>query len=89
MDSAKINFSSFYDSNIMCDLCNDNIPQTTDHLLFCRKLLDNCKTLFNDIEVEYQHIFSGNQQQQLKAVKLFNVIFKVKQETEDAITSDD
>ena len=80
MDNAKANFSWYY-SNILCDLCDNNAPQTTNHLLICRKLLDNCPNLFNDIDVEYGHIF-GELSQQLKAVKLFNQVYKVKQEIE-------
>ena len=81
MNDVKTNFSSLYISD-ECDLCGSNIPQTTEHLLYCQKILDNCPELFNDVHTEYEHIF-GDNDQQLKAVKLYHKVHKVKSDIED------
>ena len=77
MDNVKLNFSSMH-SDLTCDLCTDEAPQSTSHLLFCRALLDQCPELYNDTAVEYSHIFSGTSEQ-LRATKLFLKVFKTKE----------
>ena len=81
MDDVKGNFSSMY-SDTTCDLCSEGEPQNTSHLLLCRALLDNCPELYNDTTVEYDHIFSGNDDQ-LRAAGLFLKIFKTKERLSD------
>ena len=77
MDDVKLNFSSMH-SDTTCELCTDGVPQDTSHLLFCRALLEKCPELYNDTAVEYNHIFSGTNDQ-LRAAKLFLKVFKTKE----------
>ena len=76
MDDVKMNFKTMH-SDLSCDLCHDDAAQDTAHLLDCQKLIDNCPDLYNDTQVEYDHIFKETNQQ-LKAIKLYCKVFKVK-----------
>ena len=73
MDDTKINFSSMY-NDLTCNLCLEDVIQDTSHLLYCKTLINNC----NDCSVEYSDIFKGTNEQ-LKAVKLYQHVFKAKQ----------
>ena len=44
----------------------------------CEKLMYECEDLYNDDTVEYEDIFS-NTENQLKAVKLFQKVLKVRE----------
>ena len=77
MDDTKINFSSMY-NDLTYNLCLEDVIQDTSHLLYCKTLINNCTELFNDCSVEYSDIFKGTNEQ-LKAVKLYQHVFKAKQ----------
>ena len=76
MVQVKANFKNGLD-NIICDLCNIEEDDQC-HLLSCEKLMYECEDLYNDDTVEYEDIFS-NTENQLKAVKLFQKVLKVRE----------
>ena len=77
MDDVKFNFKSMYNNDIACDLCPEGGMQDTAHLLLCQTLINNCPDLYNDVQVEYEQIFKGANDQ-LMAIKLYREVFKVK-----------
>ena len=80
MVKVKANFKNLY-SNTICELCLQN-EETQSHLLECEVLIEKCPELFNDVDVEYEDIFS-NTTKQLKAVKLFSAILEVRKSIVD------
>ena len=56
--------------------------KSDSHLLECLTIINNCPELKNDVETEYQDLFDS-MQSQIKAVKIFMAIFKIKQEIEE------
>ena len=44
----------------------------------CRTIMENCKELYNDIEVEYEDIYRS-EANQLKMVKLYAIILKTRE----------
>ena len=81
MINVKANFSSRY-ANISCDLCDENVPQTQEHLFDCKEIIKNCPQLYNDRNTEYGDIFEGTRKQ-LKCTQLFKNILDTKQMIED------
>ena len=81
MTNVRSNFSSKYE-NINCNICGGQEPQTDYHLLECPKIIHLCSKLDNDNETEYQDIFD-NIDSQVRAVKLFESVFKTKEKLED------
>ena len=79
---VRANFSSKYaDTN--CNLCHLTELQTDWHLLECTKMVEFCTKLKNDINTEYHDIFE-NIEVQVRAVKLFDAIFKMKEKIEES-----
>ena len=87
MDDVKFNFKSMYDNDLACDLCPEGDTQDTAHLLLCQTLIDNCPDLYNDVLVEYEHIFKGTNDQ-LMAIKLYREVFKVKHSLSENLVDD-
>ena len=81
MTNVKVNFSKMYVDN-KCDLCIQDQIQSDSHLLECLTIINNCPELKNDNETEYQDLFDS-MQSQIKAVKIFMTIFKIKEEIEE------
>ena len=75
MTEMKINFKNKY-SDHLCSLCGIELDQQA-HLMNCEILLDNCKALRNNIEIEYEDIF-GTKIKQRRAIKLFMKIWKTR-----------
>ena len=70
MSDVKGNFKNGL-VDISCGLCQENEPQTQEHLLSCTELINNCQDLYNDREVEYSDLVQGVNKQ-LKCVRLYS-----------------
>ena len=71
MLNVKANFSTFYQNSTHCDYCNSGEIQTQQHLLeSCEKIISNCKSIFNNIDVDHEFIY-GSIEQQIKVTKLY------------------
>ena len=82
MIKVKMNFKNMFINNA-CDLCKKD-EDTTQHILECEVLINNCSQLYNDRIVRYQDIF-GNIQAQIRAVKLFQNVLKKREELLEVI----
>ena len=82
MTNVKANFSSMYD-DINCDLCLQNVPQTDYHLIECDKIIENYQDLRDDDTTEYEEDLYKNINEQVKAVKLYKVIYTIKEALEE------
>ena len=76
MTNVKDNFKTMYD-NLQCNLCDQGILQTDSHLLYCKTIIDNCPMLANDMDTEYEDIFSDFDKQ-LKVAKIYKEVFDTK-----------
>ena len=65
-----------------CDLCTQNQIQNDSHLLECLTIINKCSELANDYETEYEDLFDS-MQSQIKAVKIFMAVYKVKEGLEE------
>ena len=75
MVSVRMNYKNLYEDK-RCQLCKvENEDQY--HLFNCQNLLDKCEALANNIEVEYEDIYSCREKQ-LKAVRLLTKILETK-----------
>ena len=84
MLDVKGNFKSMFQGNIQCDLCNEDVSQSQDHLLDCQKLIDNCSELYNNVVVEHDDIF-GKVDKQLSVVRLYQKVLEVREKLQDQI----
>ena len=53
---VKCNYKNKY-VNLKCELCTSNCQDDQYHLLQCETMIDNCKNLANNLEIEYEDIF--------------------------------
>ena len=83
MTNVKSNFSSMY-TDVNCDICDENVPQTDSHLLDCIKILNMCQELRDDNTIEYEDIY-GSIEVQMKAVNIYKAIFKIKEKIEETL----
>ena len=77
MAEVKINFKGKYEDHL-CPLCNTE-PDSQSHLFYCNVLIDNCKELADNENVEYEDIFSSKDKQS-EAMKLLSKIWKIREE---------
>ena len=70
-------------TDVNCDICDENVPQTDSHLLDCIKILNMCQELRDDNAIEYEDIY-GSIEVQIKAVNIYKDIFKIKEKIEEA-----
>ena len=73
---VKTNYRNRH-QNLQCELCQSGEDDSQLHLLNCQKLIENCETLANNIEVEYEDIFEDIESQ-AKAVRLLTEILEVR-----------
>ena len=76
MTEMKINFKNKY-SDHLCSLCESDLDQQS-HLFNCEVLIDKCRLLGNNIEIEYEDVF-GTKDKQQKAIKLIMQIWKTRE----------
>ena len=81
MIEVKANFSNGY-TDVSCNICDQNEPQTQQHLLNCPEILKNCPELANNNEVVYSDLFE-NENRQLRCVRLFKIIINAKQKLQE------
>ena len=80
MIDIKDNFKHKYENDLSCDLCGEYEDQ--QHLLECKVLIENWKSLYNDSIIKYEDLFS-TENKQLSAVKLFSEVLKTRQKLLD------
>ena len=62
-----------------CRLCQDtNEEESEIHLLNCKKIIDNINSEINLSTAKYENIFSENVDDQIQVVKIFDKIFKLR-----------
>ena len=76
MTNVKANFKTMHE-NIHCDLCDEEVLQSDAHLLDCKTIIEKCPTLANDMDTEYEDIFSDIEKQ-LKTTQIYKEIFETK-----------
>ena len=88
MIDVKMNFKGMYD-NYTCDLCQKDILQTQVHLTQCEAIIDRCNPLFENIDIEYEDIYS-TPEKQLKITKLYRSILQTRDKIveESSLTND-
>ena len=72
MIDVKGNFKNGF-ADISCSFCDQNEPQTQQHLLVCPKITKNCPELANNNNIDYSDLFKDTDRQ-LKCVRLFRKI---------------
>ena len=77
MAEVKVNFKGKYE-DLLCPLCNIE-QDSQSHLFNCNVLIENCKELFDNQEVEYEDIFS-NQEKQNRVIKLLNKMWQTREQ---------
>ena len=75
MYGVKVNFKNHYE-NHQCRLCKAEM-EDQPHLFMCQKLIENCESLAENTQVEYEDIF-GTTNKQLKAIALFEKIHEAR-----------
>ena len=75
MYGVKVNFKNHYE-NHQCRLCKAEM-EDQPHLFMCQKLIENCESLAENTQVEYEDIF-GTTNKQLKAMALFEKIHETR-----------
>ena len=70
----KSNYKNKYKNDMSCTLCKDNQTEENVSHLLCRPFLTQLVT--DIVTIQCQDIF-GNLEQQVKAVKIFEKIFKI------------
>ena len=83
MTEVKNNFKNKF-VNLQCFLCKSEIDDQS-HLFYCQKIIENCHELAENIDIEYEDIFS-EKSKQLKAIKLIAKIWKVREKLISEIT---
>ena len=81
MTPVKVNFSSMYEDT-SCTNCKMNVPESDHHMLECTKMIELCLSLHDDCETEYLDIV-GEIDSQIRVVKIYEEIFKVKKKLEE------
>ena len=76
MTNVKENFKTMHE-DLHCNLCDEGFIQTDAHLLDCKAILENCPILSNDMDTEYEDIFSDSDTQ-LKVVQIYKEVFETK-----------
>ena len=82
MTNVRSNFKTMH-TNISCNFCDKDVPQTDAHLLDCLFFINNCPQLKDDSAVEYEDIFMDIKAQ-VQVTKIYKLIFEIKSEQEEA-----
>ena len=77
MTDVKINFRERYEDSL-CPLCKTE-QDSQSHLFYCNVLIEKCKELHENQEVEYEDIFS-TKDKQIEAMKLLSKIWEIREE---------
>ena len=77
MLELKVNFKGKY-QDIVCPLCKSH-QDNQGHLFNCDILIENCKELSENLEIEYEDIFLSKAKQ-IKAVKLLSKIWEIRED---------
>ena len=77
MVDVKCNFKNGI-ADISCSFCDQNEPQTQQHLMVCPEIFKNCPEMANNHDVDYSDLFKDTDRQ-LKCVRLFRKILNTMQ----------
>ena len=77
MVDVKNNFKNKYD-DMLCPLCKTE-EEDQFHLFNCVRIVNNCHDLAENIEVEYEDIFSPVKKKIEKAAQLLMKIWEVRE----------
>ena len=83
MTEMKNNFRNKYE-NIQCNLCKKHNDEQS-HLFYCEVLINNCKSLADNYEIEYEDIFSECNDKQSKAIDLISEIWKIREKLLESV----
>ena len=75
MNDLKSNFQTKYKNNLNCSLCHQNVKESESHLLQCVEIVSEPD--INLENIKYSDIY-GSLGEQIKAVKLWKKIFKIR-----------
>ena len=75
MNDLKSNYQNKYKNNQNCSLCKQNVKESESHLLQCVEILSELDV--NLENMNYSDIY-GNLGEQMKAVKIWKKIFKIR-----------
>ena len=78
MIRVRANFRHMYNNDVKCLLCGEE--ETTEHILNCLKLIDNCPSLYHDNVVQFQDIYSEDLEKQIRVTKLYEKVLIVREE---------
>ena len=67
-----------YNNEVQCILCGEE--ETTEHILNCIKLIENCPTLYHNNVVHYQDMYSEDLVKQIRVTKLYEKVLIVREE---------
>ena len=79
--NVRSNFRGAY-SSTDCNLCLQNVPQTSSHLLDCVAILRESETIRNNDRVQLEHVF-GDIGQQREAAQIFREALSIKTRIEN------
>ena len=77
MSDVKCNYKMKYGNNLNCSLCQKNVQESESHLLQCEDILSENGIAEEAANITYNDIY-GNLNEQIRAVKLWKKIFKIK-----------
>ena len=82
---VKCNYKNNY-KDLKCTFCNSTEDESQYHLLQCENLIENCKNLADNINIEYEDIYE-NDLKQVLAAKLLHQVLEVRKKLIDQIQS--
>ena len=83
--NVRANFRGAH-STTDCNLCLNNVPQTSSHLLDCTTILRESEKIRNNDRVQLEHVF-GDLDQQREAVQIFKEALSIKTKIENETTA--
>ena len=83
--NVRANFRGAH-PNTNCNLCLQNVPQTSSHLLDCSAILTESDKIMNNDRVQLEHVF-GDVEHQREAAQIFKEALSIKSKIENETTS--
>ena len=74
---VKCNYKNNY-NDLKCTFCNSTEDESKYHLLQCENLIENCKNLADNINIEYEDIYD-QLEKQVPAEKLLHEVLEIRQ----------
>ena len=83
--NVRANFRGAH-PNTNCNLCLQNVPQTSSYLLDCAAILTESDKIMNNDRVQLEHVF-GDVEHQREAAQIFKEALSIKSKIENETTS--